>query len=209
MIADHGRALVFLAADGVLPSNDGRGYIFRRVLRRAVRHGKLLGLEGPFLAEAADTVIDLFKGHYAELAERRDRIVEVLSVEERKFSQTLATGLQLLNARDCDDLKERGGDGVPGEVAFRLYDTHGFPLELTEEVARERGLTVDRAGYEGAMLRQQEQARQTAVFVRENEEIAWTQLSKAFRRRSSRATTEWTARARSSRCWWTANRRTR
>jgi len=81
VISDHGRALVFLAADGVLPSNEGRGYIFRRVLRRAVRHGRLLGLEGPFLAKAADTVIDLFKGHYAELAERRDRIIEVLRVE--------------------------------------------------------------------------------------------------------------------------------
>ena len=123
-----------------LPSNEGRGYIFRRVLRRAVRHGRLLGLEGPFLAKAADTVIDLMKGHYAELAERRDRIVEVLSVEERKFSQTLATGLQLLN-REIATLKERGATEMPGEVAFHLYDTHGFPLELTEEVAREHGLT--------------------------------------------------------------------
>ena len=99
VIADHGRALVFLAADGVLPSNTGRGYIFRRVLRRAVRHGKLLGLEEPFLAEAADTVIELMKGHYAELVERRDRIVEVLSAEERKFSQTLATGPAVAHPR--------------------------------------------------------------------------------------------------------------
>jgi alanyl-tRNA synthetase len=179
VISDHGRALVFLAADGVLPSNEGRGYIFRRVLRRAVRHGRLLGLEGPFLAKAADTVIDLFKGHYGELAERRDRIVEVLSVEERKFSQTLATGLQLLN-REIATLKERGATVMPGEVAFRLYDTHGFPLELTAEVAREHGLSVDHAGYEGAMLRQQEQARQMAGFVRKSEEMAWTQLSKAL-----------------------------
>ena len=103
----------------------------------------------------------------------------MLSVEERKFSQTLATGLQLLN-REIATLKERGATEMPGEVAFRLYDTHGFPLELTEEVAREHGLTVDHAGYEGAMLRQQEQARQTAGFVRENEEIAWTQLSKSL-----------------------------
>src|SRR5213592_1362163 len=96
VIADHGRALVFLAADGVLPSNEGRGYIFRRLLRRAVRHGKLLGLDKPFLSEAADTVIDLMKDHYTELARQRDHIVEILSLEEKKFNQTLNAGLALL-----------------------------------------------------------------------------------------------------------------
>jgi alanyl-tRNA synthetase len=180
VIADHGRALVFLAADGVQPDTTGRGYIFRRVLRRAVRHGKLLGLdrlERPFLAEAADTVIDLMKGHYAELAERRDQIIEILSAEEIKFGQTLSLGLQLLT-NELDALREQGARELPGEVAFRLYDTHGFPLELTEEVARERGFTVDRAGFDGAMQRQQEQARQLDVFTRKREEEAWTQLIK-------------------------------
>lgn len=179
VIADHARALVFLAADGVLPSNTGRGYIFRRVLRRAVRHGKLLGLDHPFLAEAADTVIELMSGHYAELARRRDQIVDVLSTEERKFNQTLAVGMQLLS-RELERLEREGTREIPGEIAFRLYDTHGFPLELTEEVARERGMTVDRAGYEGAMLRQQEQARELDVFVREHGEEVWAQVAKGL-----------------------------
>ena len=118
VIADHGRALVFLAADGVLPGNEGRGYIFRRFLRRAVRHGKLLGLDKPFLAEAADTVIDLMKGHYTELGLQRDRIVEILSLEEKKFSQTLNTGLILLNEL-LADLKQRNRR-IPGEAEFRF-----------------------------------------------------------------------------------------
>ena len=107
VIADHGRALVFLAADGVLPSNEGRGYIFRRLLRRAVRHGKLLGLDKPFLSEAADTVINLMKGHYVELGLQRDRIVEILSLEEKKFNQTLNAGLTLLTNL-LEDLKQKG-----------------------------------------------------------------------------------------------------
>ena len=177
VIADHGRALVFLAADGVTPDNTGRGYVFRRILRRAVRHGKLLGLERPFLAEAADTVIDLMKGHYSELAERRDTIIEVLSLEEQRFSQTLSTGLALLTS-ELDELERTGARELPGEIAFRLYDTHGFPIDLTEEVARERDISVDRAGYESAMQRQQEQARHPDVFARKREEEAWTQVTK-------------------------------
>ncbi|HEU5439139.1 MAG TPA: alanine--tRNA ligase [Ktedonobacterales bacterium] len=179
VIADHGRALVFLAADGVLPDASGRGYIFRRVLRRAVRHGKLLGLDEPFLAEAADTVIELMKGHYHELAERREQILDVLSTEELRFRQTLAAGMSLLN-RELDELERAGKREVPGAVAFRLYDTHGFPLELTEEVAAERGMTVDRAGYDGEMQRQQEQTRHLDAFTRKREEEAWTQLVKTL-----------------------------
>ncbi|HET8907556.1 MAG TPA: alanine--tRNA ligase [Ktedonobacterales bacterium] len=179
VIADHGRALVFLAGDGVLPSNTGRGYIFRRVLRRAVRYGKMLGLEGLFLAEAADTVIDLMRGHYEELVMRRDQIVDVISTEERRFNQTLTAGLHLLT-RELDALAKAGKREVPGELAFKLYDTHGFPVELTAEVARERGMTVDRAGYDGAMQRQQDQAQGGHVFVREHEEEAWTKVSNAL-----------------------------
>src|SRR5215469_14566547 len=179
VIADHGRALVFLAADGVQPDNTGRGYIFRRVLRRAVRHGKLLGLERSFLTEAADSVIDLMKGHYAELVEPRDRIMETLSREEDRFRQTLSVGLGLLG-RELDALDERGESELPGDVAFKLYDTHGFPLELTEEVAHERGFSVDRAGFDGAMQRQQEQARQLDVFARKGEEESWTTLVKTI-----------------------------
>jgi alanyl-tRNA synthetase len=179
VIADHGRALVFLAADGVRPSNEGRGYVFRRILRRAVRHGKLLGLDRPFLAEAADTVISLMGEHYTELVAQREQIFDVLTVEERKFSQTLAVGLQLLT-RELETLERQGAREVPGEIAFRLYDTHGFPLELTEEVAHERGLRVDRQGYEAAMLRQQEQSQQLDIFTREQQEEVWTRIGKGI-----------------------------
>jgi alanyl-tRNA synthetase len=177
VIADHGRALVFLAADGVRPSNEGRGYVFRRILRRAVRHGKLLGLDRPFLAEAADTVITLMGEHYTELLEHREQILDVLTVEERKFSQTLAIGLQLLN-RELEALERQGAREVPGEVAFRLYDTHGFPVELTEEVAHERNMRVDRLGYAAAMRRQQEQSQQLDIFTREQQEEVWTRIGK-------------------------------
>jgi alanyl-tRNA synthetase len=175
VIADHGRALVFLAADGVLPGNEGRGYIFRRLLRRAVRHGKLLGLDKPFLSEAADTVINLMKDHYVELGLQRDRIVEILSLEEQKFTTTLNTGLFLLNQLIAD-LRQRGQHTIPGEDAFKLYDTHGFPLELTQEVAAEQGINVDMAGFEQAMQRQQERSRASAVFVQGQDEQALTEV---------------------------------
>ncbi len=171
VIADHGRALVFLAADGVLPSNEGRGYIFRRILRRAVRHGKLLGLDKPFLSEAADTVINLMKSHYVELGLQRDRIVEILSLEEKKFSQTLDAGLALLTTL-LENLKAHGQTVVSGEDAFKLYDTRGFPLELTQEVAAEQGFTVDVAGFELALQRQQERSRSSASFVQSTDEAA-------------------------------------
>jgi alanyl-tRNA synthetase len=177
VIADHARALVFLAADGVLPSNEGRGYIFRRILRRAVRHGKLLGLDKPFLAEAADTVINLMRGHYVELGLHRDRIVEILSLEEKKFGQTLNTGMFLLNNL-IEDLKQRGHTAIPGEDAFKLYDTHGFPLELTQEVAAEQGLTVDVSGFEQSMQQQQERSRAASAFTQERDEGALSEVLK-------------------------------
>ncbi|HEY0757011.1 MAG TPA: alanine--tRNA ligase [Ktedonobacteraceae bacterium] len=177
VIADHGRALVFLAADGVLPSNEGRGYIFRRVLRRAVRHGKLLGLDKPFLTEAADTVIDLLKKHYTELSLRRTRIVEILSFEEEKFGQTLSAGLALLNDL-LQDLQRQEQSVIPGDEAFKLYDTHGFPLELTQEVAGEHGFTVDIPAFEKAMERQQERSRSTNAFVQEKDEQALATILK-------------------------------
>lgn len=175
VIADHGRALVFLAADGVLPGNEGRGYIFRRLLRRAVRHGKLLGLDRPFLSEAADTVINLMKDHYVELGLQRDRIVEILSLEEKKFNQTLNAGLSLLTSL-IEELKAQNKTVIPGDDAFKLYDTHGFPLELTQEVAAEHRLTVDIPGFEQAMERQQERSRRTAAFAQGQDELALTQL---------------------------------
>src|SRR2546429_1125517 len=177
VIADHGRALVFLAADGVLPSNEGRGYIFRRVLRRAVRHGKLLGLDKPFLSEAADTVITLMKGHYVELALQRDRIVEILSLEEKKFGQTLTTGLELLTDL-LHDLQQRGQTVIPGEEVFKLYDTHGFPIELTQEIAAEQGFTVDTAGFEQSMQQQQDRSRAASAFTQMRDDGALSELRK-------------------------------
>ncbi|GCE04390.1 alanine--tRNA ligase [Dictyobacter aurantiacus] len=179
VIADHGRALVFLAADGVLPSNEGRGYIFRRILRRAVRHGKLLGLDKPFLAEAANTVIDLLGDHYTELKTQRERIIEVLSLEEKKFSQTLNTGLNLLNEL-LADLRQQDKKVIPGEEVFRLYDTHGFPVELTQEIAAEQGFSVDVSGFEQSMQRQQERSRAGAgsTFTQAQDDRALTEILK-------------------------------
>ena len=177
VITDHTRALVFLAADGVLPSNEGRGYIFRRILRRAVRHGKLLGLDKPFLAEAADTVINLMRGHYVELGLQRDRVVEILSLEEKKFGQTLNAGMYLLNNL-IEDLKQRGHSAIPGEDAFKLYDTHGFPLELTQELASEQGFTVDVSGFEQSMQQQQERSRSASAFTQGRDDEALSEVLK-------------------------------
>jgi alanyl-tRNA synthetase len=177
VIADHARALVFLAADGVLPSNEGRGYIFRRVLRRAVRHGKLLGLDKPFLSEAADTVIALMGDHYSELRTQRERIHEILSLEERKFSQTLSTGLALLTEL-LTDLKEHHQSVIPGEAVFKLYDTHGFPVELTQEIAAEQGFSVDVSGFEQSMQRQQERSRAASAFVQARDDRALAAILK-------------------------------
>lgn len=180
VIADHGRALVFLAADGVLPSNEGRGYIFRRILRRAVRHGKLLGIDKPFLAEAADTVIEVMSGHYHELKNRRDTIVNILSTEEQKFGQTLSIGLQMLSDT-LDTLEKKKVTVIPGDQAFKLYDTHGFPLELTQEVAAERGFSVDLDSFNAAMEKQQEQSKQLDKFTREQDAEALTKLASEIR----------------------------
>ncbi len=177
VIADHARSLVFLAADGVLPSNEGRGYIFRRILRRAVRHGKLLGLDKPFLAEAADTVITLMGDHYTELRTQHDRIIDILNLEEQKFGQTLTTGLLLLNEL-LDGLKQKAQTVIPGEEVFKLYDTHGFPVELTQEIASEQGFSVDTSGFEQAMQRQQERSRSASAFVQAQDDTALADILK-------------------------------
>ncbi len=179
VISDHARALVFLAADGVLPSNEGRGYIFRRILRRAVRHGKLLGLDRAFLADAAISVIELLGGYYTELQTQRERILEILTVEEKKFGQTLTTGLTLLTEL-LDGLKQKGQNVIPGEEVFKLYDTHGFPVELTQEIAAEQDFTIDTAGFEESMQRQQERSRAATAgtFVQGRDDHALTEILK-------------------------------
>ncbi|MCS6801857.1 MAG: alanine--tRNA ligase [Chloroflexota bacterium] len=163
VIADHARACTFLICDGVLPSNEWRGYVLRRILRRAVRFGRKLGMEGPFLAEVADAVVDRMAGAYPELVKRRDFIRRVIELEEERFGRTLAAGLQLLDTLIVAARRD-GRATLAGEDAFRLYDTYGFPRELTEEVAAEHGVTVDRAGFDAALARQREQSKASARF---------------------------------------------
>ena len=170
VIADHGRAITFLIGDGVLPSNEGRGYILRMILRRAARHGRKLGFEGPFLAHIADKVIEIMGGHYTELPLRRDYILNVITQEEERFQQTLDIGLTLLDEL-IEKLEAEGKKVIPGEEAFRLYDTYGFPLDLTRVVARERGFTVDEEGFQKALEAQRERARAAQVFEIKEEEL--------------------------------------
>lgn len=164
VIADHGRAMTFLIADGVLPGNEGRSYVLRLIMRRAMRFGKLLGFKEPFLGNVADTVIETMGGHYTELRERADWIRQVITEEERRFERTLDSGLAILDDIIAD-VKSRDQTTIPGEDAFRLYDTHGFPIDLTEDVADEHGLTVGRAGFQQAMQRQRERARAAQQFT--------------------------------------------
>jgi alanyl-tRNA synthetase len=164
VITDHSRAITFLIADAVLPSNEGRGYILRRMLRRAVRYGRALGIQRPFLAETTGEVIRLFGHAYPELHQREDFILRVVEIEEARFGQTLSIGLNLLDQMIAAT-RERGLSELPGEDVFRLYDTYGFPIELTTELAREQGLSVDLEGSEKAMTRQREMARAASRFA--------------------------------------------
>ncbi len=158
VIADHARAVAFLVADGVLPSNEGRGYVLRRIIRRALRHGYLLGLKGPFLTHVIEKVREKMSPIYPELEESKGLINEICRREEERFAETLERGLELLH-QQMEELKERGQRVIPGELAFKLYDTYGFPLDLTEEVAMEEGFKVDSEAFEQWMQRQRERGR--------------------------------------------------
>ena len=153
ILADHGRGMTFLAADGVSPSNEGRGYVMRRIIRRAVQQAARVGLEPPYLARLADVVIEQMKDGYSELEEHRDEIHRILAAEEERFGQTLARGMRLF-----EEIAQKGGD-IAGEEAFRLHDTYGFPLELTQELARERGLGVNEEEFTRLMEQQRERSR--------------------------------------------------
>ncbi|HWO56590.1 MAG TPA: alanine--tRNA ligase [bacterium] len=158
--ADHLRGLTFTIADGGMPGNEGAGYVLRRILRRAARHGKSLGYHGPFLHRFVDTVIDVMADAYPELRQRRDHIVHVIESEESRFAETLDAGLQRF-----EEVKKLAKNKViPGVEAFKLYDTFGFPLDLTEVLAREAGLTVDEAGFEAALAEQRERSRAQTGF---------------------------------------------
>ncbi|MDQ4035695.1 MAG: alanine--tRNA ligase [Chloroflexota bacterium] len=153
VVADHSRAMTFLLAEGVTPANDGAGYVLRRIIRRAVRHGRLLGITRPFLRETASVVIDLMDQAYPHVRSNADRILDVIAAEEEKFARTLEAGSTRL-----DELVG-GGSTISGADAFRLHDTFGFPIDLTIEMAAERGVSVDRAGFDAAMEEQRERSR--------------------------------------------------
>ncbi len=158
VIADHARACAFLITDGILPGNEGRGYVLRRILRRAVRYGKVLGLSEPFLHRMVSLVIEAMGDAYPELIDRREHVVRVVRAEEEKFQETLHEGMKIA-AEIVERTRRAGSEVISGEDAFRLYDTYGFPLDLTRDLAAEAGLSVDEEGFKAAMSRQRERAR--------------------------------------------------
>ncbi|MBQ8804285.1 MAG: alanine--tRNA ligase [Tyzzerella sp.] len=158
LITDHIRSATFMISDGIMPTNEGRGYVLRRLIRRAARHGRLLGIDGKFLAKLSETVIEGSKDGYPELDEKRDFIFKVLTQEEDKFNKTIDQGLSILASME-EELKEAGQTMLSGENAFKLYDTYGFPLDLTKEILEEAGYTIDEAGFKAAMEEQRVKAR--------------------------------------------------
>jgi alanyl-tRNA synthetase len=159
VIADHIRATAFLVSDGVVPSNEGRGYVQRRIIRRAIRHGYLLGQKTPFFHKLVPDLVRLMGDAYPNMAKQAASITDILRLEEERFFETLQSGMQILDAALAGGVQE-----LPGEVAFKLHDTYGFPLDLSADVCRERGLTVDEAGFDAAMKKQKDQARAAGKF---------------------------------------------
>ena len=160
VIADHIRACSFLIVDGVLPSNEGRGYVLRRIIRRALRHGWMLGTREPFFHRLVGTLSSLMGEAYPELPAKAEFVERALLAEEERFAETLDAGMKIFD----DVAAKSGGKAIPGADAFRLYDTYGFPLDLTQDIARERGITVDVAGFDAAMEKQRETARAAGKF---------------------------------------------
>ena len=165
VITDHCRAMTFLVSDGVLPSNEGRGYVLRRLIRRAARHGKLLGIQGEFLNSIVNLVIDLWKVEYKELEEKRENINKIIKAEEDKFQETIDQGIEILE-KYIQEMAETKEDTLNGELAFKLYDTYGFPLDLTKEILEERSLKVDENQFNEKMEEQKNRAR----MARENKD---------------------------------------
>ncbi len=165
VIADHSRAVAFLIGDGVLPSNEGRGYVLRRIMRRAIRYGRQIGLARPFLEETLRTVFAIMKPAYPELSEAAAFILSVARSEEERFRHTLDTGLRLLN-ESLAELKGQGRREVPGALMFKLYDTYGFPADIVRDVVRDEGMTLDMAGFDAAMAEQRARSRTVAAFAR-------------------------------------------
>jgi alanyl-tRNA synthetase len=163
VIADHIRACSFLVVDGVLPSNEGRGYVLRRIIRRALRHGWMLGVRGDFFWKMVAPLVEVMGEAYPELAAKREFVERALKAEEERFGETLEHGMRIF-----DEVAARhavkAAASIPGAEAFRLYDTYGFPVDLTADIARERGLAVDMAGFDAAMAQQRETARAAGKF---------------------------------------------
>mgnify|MGYP001201085996 FL=1 len=160
VIADHSRAVTFLIGDGVLPSNEGRGYVLRRILRRAARHGKLLGIDRPFLHEVVSLVVTVMREAYPDVIDKESYIKKVVINEEQRFIETLDTGLRILG-EEVARIQEEHRQIIPGEVVFKLYDTFGFPVDLTADIVRKDGLSLDMEGFEAAMEAQREKARES------------------------------------------------
>jgi len=163
VIADHIRACAFLIVDGVMPSNEGRGYVLRRIIRRAIRHGYKLGQKRPFFFTLVPELARLMGDAYPELPLKQDYVMHVLKLEEERFAETLEHGMKVLEL-EFAEAKKRGDKIIPGDAAFTLYDTFGFPLDLTADVARERGISVDQAAFDAAMAKQRERARAASTF---------------------------------------------
>ena len=158
VIADHSRSVAFLIGDGILPSNEGRGYVLRRILRRAARHGKLLGINKPFLSQCAEVVIGMMKGAYPDMEAKASFITKVILNEEQRFMETLDAGLKILQ-EETAQLKKAKKNVLPGSLVFKLYDTYGFPTDLTADIVRHEGFSLDTEGFEAEMEQQREKAR--------------------------------------------------
>ena len=176
VIADHARSMAIMIMDGILPSNEGRGYVLRRILRRAIRHGRMLGIKDKFLEGAVQAVVDIYgeASDFGELVAKQDYIKKVISLEEDRFAATLAQGMALLT-EEIEKVKDDKKKELAGEVGFRLYDTYGFPWELTEEILHEQGLKLDKEGFDKAMEEQRTRARSARA---ENQRVAVPDLSK-------------------------------
>ena len=159
LITDHIRSATFMISDGIMPTNEGRGYVLRRLIRRAARHGRLLGIEGKFLAELSAVVIEGSKDGYPELEEKKDFIFQVLTKEEEQFNKTIDQGLHILGEMEAA-MEQEGRKELSGEDAFKLYDTYGFPVDLTKEILEEKGYTIDEKGFQEAMDEQRKKARE-------------------------------------------------
>lgn len=175
VIADHSRAAAFLIGDGILPSNEGRGYVLRRIMRRAVRYGRNIGLSEPFLHQTAKVVFDIMKPEYPDLMDAKAYITNVIQNEEVRFSETLDHGLKILND-GLADLEAKGQTRVPGDLIFKLYDTYGFPVDIVQDVVRDKNLELDMDGYDTAMEKQRAKSRTVSAF---------TEISEAYKNLSA------------------------